>query len=108
LRPIKLDKNPYLLENKDYFEKRKELRSASKFRSIIYRRFEHKCIVCNQELQNGEPIELDHIIPKKDGGTYAIENIRPLHQECHRKITYSVWKQEPDYQSEDMIDEQFV
>jgi len=108
LRPIKLDKNPYLLENKDYFEKRKELRSASKFRSIIYKKFNYKCIVCNQELQNGEPIELDHIIPKKDGGTYVIENIRPLHQECHRKITYSVWKQEPDYQSEDMIDEQFV
>jgi RNA-directed DNA polymerase len=108
LRPMKLGLNPYLKENWEYFERRKQMRSASKFRSIVYKNYDYKCPLCKQELLNGEPIELDHIIPKREGGIYSIKNIRPLHRECHKKVTYQVFKQEPVYQSEDLIDEQIA
>lgn len=84
------------------------MQSASKFRNLVYKNYSYNCPICKQELLNGEPIELDHIIPRKDGGTYKIDNIRPLHRECHRKVTYQVFKQEPIYQSEDLIDEQIA
>ena len=87
---MKLGLNPYLQENREYFERRKQMRSASKFRSLVYKNYDYRCPICNQELFNGEPIELDHILPKSKCGLYNPENIRPLHRECHKKVTYQV------------------
>jgi RNA-directed DNA polymerase len=39
-------------------------------------------------LHNGEKVELHHIKPIKDGGTYAVSNIQPLHQICHISVTH--------------------
>jgi RNA-directed DNA polymerase len=88
LRPLKLDKNPYLSTDFDYFHKRKERIIESKFRAVIIKKYNHKCPHCEETLNNGEPIEFHHIIPKSSGGKYTIENIQPLHRVCHAQITY--------------------
>jgi RNA-directed DNA polymerase len=89
IRPLKLDINPYLTVNIEYFNKRREKLIDAKFRKAIYRKFKHLCPECGESLYNGELIELHHVIPKKTGGKYSIENIQPLHQICHQKVTHS-------------------
>lgn len=86
MRPLKLNKNPYLKENTDYFNKRREKLIEAKFRSTIYKIYEHKCPICEESLHNGENVELHHIIPQK--GKYSLENIIPLHQICHQQVTH--------------------
>lgn len=86
-RPLKLDKNPYLTEHQEYFEKRREQLIEAKFRAAIYKDYKHKCPVCEMSLHNGEPVELHHIIPRIEGGKYTRENILPLHQICHHQVT---------------------
>jgi len=87
-RPIKLDLNPYLLENKDYFETRNRNYIEAKFRAKIYKLFNHTCPICGVSLHNEEKIELHHIKSVKAGGGYQLDNILPLHQLCHKKVTY--------------------
>lgn len=85
---LKLDQNPYLLENKSYFQKRLINKNAAKFREAIFKKYDHLCPLCNETLHNGETVELHHIKPAKDGGEYSLTNIQPLHQICHISITH--------------------
>jgi len=85
---LKLKRNPYLLEDREYFEKRLIIKNLAKFRKAIYKKFNNQCSICNESLHNGENVELHHIIPVKDGGKYTLSNIQPLHQICHASITY--------------------
>lgn len=87
LRPLKLDKNPYLRDNLEYFEKRREKLIEAKFRQLVYKLFKQRCPLCNESLHNEEVVELHHINPQKSGGKYSLENIVPLHQLCHKQIT---------------------
>lgn len=88
IKPLKLDKNPYLTEHIEYFNKRREKLIHAKFRKAIYKKFNHLCPGCGESLYNGELVELHHVIPQKIGGKYNMENIQPLHQICHQKVTY--------------------
>lgn len=86
---LKLDKNPYLLENKEYFNNRIVKKTEAKFRAEIYKKYKHTCIECEVSLHNGERVELHHLISVKKGGKYSLDNIVPLHQICHQRITHS-------------------
>jgi RNA-directed DNA polymerase len=92
VKPLKLDINPYLTKNIEYFNKRRERLINAKFRKAIYKKFNHLCPECGESLYNGELIELHHVIPQKIGGKYSIKNIQPLHQICHQKVTHSKLK----------------
>jgi RNA-directed DNA polymerase len=48
-----------------------------------------KCYVCEQALYGPEDVHLHHVIPRKDGGAYTLENIVPVHAMCHEGITYA-------------------
>ena len=61
----------------------------AKFRELIYKKYNHLCPYCLESLHNGEPVELHHIKPVKEGGKYTLDNIQPLHQMCHKNVTYS-------------------
>lgn len=87
-RPLKLDKNPYIRENLEYYESRREKLIEAKFRQTIYKLFKQRCPLCEESLHNEEPVELHHIIPRKSGGKYSLENIVPLHELCHKQITH--------------------
>jgi RNA-directed DNA polymerase len=86
--PLKLNRNPYLPEDKNYFEQRKTKLMTAKFRAAIYIKYNNLCPLCSESLHNGEHIDLHHILPRKDGGKYTLENIKPLHQVCHQQVTY--------------------
>jgi 5-methylcytosine-specific restriction endonuclease McrA len=85
---LKLDKNPYLKENREYFDRRAVTKYDAKFRELIFKKYKHICPLCKESLHNGENIELHHIIPAKEGGKYTASNIQPLHQLCHISITH--------------------
>ena len=55
----------------------------------MYKNFKNICILCGESLHNGEPVELHHILPAKDGGKYSLKNMQPLHQICHQSITHN-------------------
>ena len=88
IRPLKLDKNPYIKEHLEYFNKRREKLIEAKFRSAIYKIYEQKCPICGESLHNGEEVELHHIVPQKAQGKYSLDNILPLHQICHQQVTH--------------------
>ena len=89
LRPLKMDRNPYVPEDKEYFQKRKEKLVLAKYRAEIYKIYKHTCPGCGETLHNGERIELHHIHPAKKGGKYNKGNVMPLHQICHQQISHS-------------------
>lgn len=88
LRPLKLDRNPYIQEDLKYYNKRREKLIDAKFRAAIYKIHEQLCPICKESLHNGEGVELHHIVPRKAGGKYSVENILPLHEMCHKQVTH--------------------
>jgi RNA-directed DNA polymerase len=42
-----------------------------------------KCNWCKQTFLSGDKFEIDHIIPKKQGGKDVYKNLQLLHQHCH-------------------------
>ena len=45
------------------------------------------CVLCEAQGRTVAAQEVDHIVPLKDGGTDAWENLRGLCIPCHRKVT---------------------
>lgn len=43
------------------------------------------CLVCLRAMRLNE-VTADHILRKADGGSNAIENLRPLHNSCHQRL----------------------
>ena len=90
LRPLKLYRNPYVLANIEYFNKRREKLIDAKFKAAIFKKYKNICPSCGESLNNGEPVELHHIVPQSSGGKYSIENIQPLHRICHQQTTHEL------------------
>jgi len=42
-----------------------------------------RCRACGLYFMDGDPIEVDHILPKKQGGSDARDNLQLLHRHCH-------------------------
>lgn len=45
-----------------------------------------KCACCKGPIFFGQVIKIDHIVPKKDGGSNTIQNLRLIHGHCHDPI----------------------
>ena len=45
-----------------------------------------KCKWCKGSIYTDQVIEVDHIIPKKDGGSSSFKNLRLIHGHCHDQI----------------------
>ena len=87
VKNLKNNVNPYLDE--DYYISRLIIRNADRFRKTVYKLHNFKCAVCDRALYGEEDIHLHHVIPRKDGGQYTLENIVPVHAICHESITYA-------------------
>lgn len=87
IRSLRNNVNPYIDE--DYYINRTVIRDSEKFRAAIYKRYDFRCYVCGQALYGTEKVHLHHLIPRKDGGQYTLENIAPVHATCHESITYT-------------------
>jgi RNA-directed DNA polymerase len=51
------------------------------------------CPVCDDNLMDGEPIEIHHILQKKYGGSDELTNLKLLHKICHQSVTNSTDEQ---------------
>jgi RNA-directed DNA polymerase len=71
----------------DYWQQRraKTLSTDARYRKLLKQQA-GICPVCHQHLENGEELHAHHVIPKKLGGTDALDNLRLLHLYCHRQI----------------------
>lgn len=57
--------------------------------SILLKQQKGKCAHCGLFLKDGDLIEIDHIIPKSQGGKDEYKNWQLLHRHCHDKKTAS-------------------
>lgn len=55
----------------------------------------YRCVHCGRWFVK-EDIDIDHIIPKKYGGTDALVNLQPLCKHCNRSKKESMKKTAPD------------
>lgn len=53
-------------------------------RAALVRRYEYACVYCNTPV-NEDTCTIDHIIPRKDGGTYNYENLVPACYKCNQR-----------------------
>lgn len=65
------------------------LLNAERFRKAIYKRHNFKCAACKEALYGEEEVHLHHVIARKDGGQYTLNNIVRLHKTCHEGITHA-------------------
>lgn len=96
--------NPYDPINYDYFRSRivKKSRHSillGRVRSQLLKKQKGICPVCNGKLLSGEDLEVHHVVPRKQGGSDKLKNLRLLHKTCHRQVTVSkneylraIWK----------------
>lgn len=87
VKNLKNSVNPY--SDEEYYISRLFIRNADRFRKTIYKSHNFKCVECGQALYGDEDIHLHHVIPRKDGGQYTLENIVQVHAICHESITYA-------------------
>lgn len=86
--------NPYDPVNHDYFQSRikKKARHSillGRVRSQLLKKQKGICPVCNGKLLGWKDLEVHHVIPRKQGGTDKLKNLRLLHKTCHKQITVS-------------------
>jgi len=115
-RPHKFNQKYYTSKGRAWWDNNSQGITKSlaihNFRQKIYTKYGNKCGYCNgwlvesgkgtnlsqtQEvygldrywLYNNNPkdVELHRIIPGKDGGKYTLDNIMPVHKDCHRILT---------------------
>lgn len=86
--------NPFLPENKNYFDKR-ELKyllntvALNAQRSRLLVKQKGVCPVCNTIFSSNCILEIHHILARKYGGSNLDSNLIILHKECHKQVTYS-------------------
>ncbi len=71
----------------DYWQQRRAKTSSTEYRyRKLFTQQRGLCPVCRQHLENGEKLHIHHVVPKKIGGTDALDNLRLVHLYCHRQI----------------------
>ena len=55
--------------------------------STLLKKQKGKCTQCGNYFRDGDSIEVDHIIPKTQGGKDLYNNLQLLHRHCHDKKT---------------------
>ena len=56
-------------------------------KAFLLRRQKGKCSLCGLYFREGDRLELDHILPKSNGGTNRRDNLQLLHKHCHHNKT---------------------
>lgn len=75
----------------DYWEKRckntgKKYWDRGSLKYQVAQTQSWKCLVCGENLFNGEDLQMHHKIRVKDGGTDDAHNLVHLHKTCHRHV----------------------
>jgi len=51
--------------------------------AMLLKKYKGRCPECGLMFVGDDLIEVDHTIPKKDGGKDKFDNLQPLHRHCH-------------------------
>ena len=51
--------------------------------AMLLKKYKGKCPECGLMFVENDLIEVDHQIPKREGGTDKFDNLQPLHRHCH-------------------------
>jgi len=62
-------------------------RAPKKVRDRIFEREQHRCHLCEQDIQSGQKWDLDHVIALINGGENSEQNLKPVHRKCHTEKT---------------------
>lgn len=86
--------NPYVLTEKKMLEERSlniRLKDKRKdVRTALMKRDQGKCLVCMESLtESEEPIDVHHIVARKDNGSWKLNNLVLLHASCHKLVTHN-------------------
>lgn len=49
------------------------------------------CHICEKPIGKRAAVSVDHVVPKSEGGTNDIENLRPAHRGCNSKRGNKPW-----------------
>jgi len=73
-----------------YWAKRTQKYSSLSTRvTTLLKRQKIKCAICRKTFTSLDRLEVDHIIPKSQGGKDTYENLQLVHRHCHIKKTAS-------------------
>jgi len=81
---VKKGKSPYDGDTR-YWDNRWKM-SVTKTKNTLHSQQNGKCAWCKGPIHFGQVIEIDHIVPKKDGGLSTLKNLRLIHGHCHDQI----------------------
>jgi RNA-directed DNA polymerase len=51
--------------------------------ALLLKKYKGKCLECGLMFVANDLIEVDHKIPRQEGGTDKFDNLQPLHRHCH-------------------------
>jgi len=54
---------------------------------IVWNRHDHRCANCGAKYlpENDVALDIDHEVPKSEGGSHSLDNLQPLCRPCHAK-----------------------
>jgi RNA-directed DNA polymerase len=86
---IKAEANPYDPAWKDYLKERdgkqRKIKPCTR-EDRLWLEQEGKCVMCQTPLEEDEPWDAHHLVPKEAGGTDTRGNLVLLHAVCHRQV----------------------
>jgi RNA-directed DNA polymerase len=86
---IKAEANPYDPMWKEYFEQRamnEWKRKLSMKKGKLWVKQQGICPICRIPLEDDEEWHIYHAIPRHEGGSDHIDNLRLVHAICHRQV----------------------
>ncbi|PNW57413.1 UNVERIFIED_CONTAM: group II intron reverse transcriptase/maturase [Euhalothece sp. KZN 001] len=88
-RHVKVEgtKSPYDGDWRYWSKRRGEYPGITKRNAKLMKRQKGKCARCGLYFKDGDVEEVDHIIPKVEGGKDNYKNLQLLHRHCHHKKT---------------------
>ncbi len=61
--------------------------AVGKRKTTLLKQQQGKCARCERAFKDGDVLEIDHKIPKSQGGKDSYINLQLLHRHCHDKKT---------------------
>lgn len=88
--------NPYISKDRERLETRANDiagKTMASIRKSIGQRDKGLCYVCGTNVYTNpeqENVELHHVTPLSQGGTWALENLVLVHATCHKQVTHNL------------------
>ena len=60
-------------------------RRASNLRRLVAATYGLRCHLCGQQIASYAEMEADHVVPRSQGGSDALDNLRPAHGHCNQR-----------------------